>query len=92
MGYLDRAQASVDDILPIILSLESRSAASPEYMAQIQAASHTATHVIPSYSLLSKQSGSAPWSWLRRIIVEELYARARVVFPDRENAQAADVE
>ena len=89
MGYLDRQAPSVTDLLPAIISLESRSSASGERIALIQAASTTATHVIPSYAILSKTSGWAPWSWVRRVMVEEVYARARVVFPDRGNAPAA---
>ena len=88
MGYLDRQAPSVAELLPSIISLESRSSASGERIALIQAASTTATHVIPSYAIFSRPSGWAPWSWVRRVLVEEIYGRARVVFPDRGNVPA----
>ncbi len=90
MGYLDRAGPSVTDLLPTLISLESRSIpSSSERIKAIQEASTTTTHVVPSYAILSKESRWTPWSWVRKIMVEELYGRARVVFPDRGNAPNA---
>ena len=86
MGYLDRSSPSLPDLLPILIGIEARACSSKEYVAVIRAASATATHVVPSYSIVSKPMTWKPWSWLRKVLVEELYGRARVVFPDRVNA------
>jgi hypothetical protein len=45
--------------------------------------------VIPSYTIFSKPS-SGVWGWIRRGLVEEIYGRARVVFPDRNGAPGAE--
>lgn len=89
MGYLDRAPPSASEILPTLIALEARSSSSTTRIALIQAASGTTTHVVPSYWLISRTTRWRAWSWVRRLLVEEVYGRARVVFPDPGNAPDA---
>lgn len=87
VGYLDRLAPSAQDLLPLLLSLETRAAptdaAAQARTRELERVSRTETHVIPSYAIRSAGGGWAVWAWVRRVVVEELYARARVVFPDR---------
>lgn len=41
------------------------------------------THVIPSYTIMAKPVNNRVLSWVRRVLVEDVYARARVIFPDQ---------
>lgn len=47
---------------------------------------------LPNYLLLSKRTGGAPFAFVRRVLIEELYARIRMVFPDETSAQKGDEE
>jgi KUP system potassium uptake protein len=83
VGYLDSKTPSLPALLPYLTSIEARSSASPAPVIDaLTAAAHNATHIIPSYTVISRRSGWVPWVWVRRILIEEIYGRARVIFPD----------
>ncbi|RSH89944.1 hypothetical protein EHS25_001930 [Saitozyma podzolica] len=83
VGYLDSKTPSLPVLLPYLTSIEARSSASPAPVIDaLTAAVHNATHFIPSYTVISRRSGWVPWVWVRRILIEEIYGRARVIFPD----------
>ena len=87
-GYLDHSPPHIPDILPLLIALEGRSSEEPVAAARVRAlqdASRTVTHIVPAYSVVSG-SQTRVWGWVRRILVEEVYARARVMFPERGNA------
>jgi len=86
VGYLDTSRAEIPELVERITSIESRYHASEMELTKriqiIQKASSNSTHVIPSYSLISRP---LPWrvgSWFRKLFVEEIYGRGRVMFPD----------
>jgi KUP system potassium uptake protein len=89
VGYLDRAPPSIPDLLPYLQTLETRSAANLTVARAnrhlLEQAGQNPTHVVPSYAIISR-SPSGVWGWVRRVLVEELYGRARVVFPERNGA------
>ncbi|RSH83686.1 hypothetical protein EHS25_005590 [Saitozyma podzolica] len=83
VGYLDSRTPSLPALLPYLTSIEARGSASPAPVIDaLTAAAHHATHFIPSYTVISRRSGWVPWVWVRRILIEEIYGRARVIFPD----------
>ncbi|GFZ49919.1 hypothetical protein JCM24511_07322 [Saitozyma sp. JCM 24511] len=83
VGYLDSRTPSLPALLPYLTSIEARSSASPAPVIDaLTAAAHNATHFIPSYTVISRRSGWVPWVCVRRILIEEIYGRARVIFPD----------
>ncbi|ORY35332.1 potassium transporter-domain-containing protein [Naematelia encephala] len=84
-GYHDRTPPSIPTFLPSLISLAAQSG-SPSQVETLQAISSDVTHVIPSYEILSAKSRFKPWSWVRKILVEDLYGRARVIFPDWSNS------
>lgn len=92
-GYLDHAVPSILELVPYLQRLLT---GTPERAAQIAqlAEAGLVTHVVPSYSIFSRQVPYRWWDWVRRLLVEDLYGRARVVFPDwssAPNAAVADV-
>ncbi|WVQ71165.1 potassium uptake protein [Cryptococcus sp. DSM 104548] len=87
MGYLDHTPPSTDDLVHLITPLASRSASNASLaltrVSSILKASKVVSHVVPQYVIRSKGGGNVVWSWVRRLLVEEIYARARVMWPDR---------
>nr|ODN93273.1 potassium uptake protein [Cryptococcus depauperatus CBS 7841] len=90
-GYLDRTPPSTDEIVSLLTPLASRSASTASLaitrVQSILKAGETVSHVIPSNAILSKGSNNKFWSWVRRVLVEEVYARARIMWPDRVVAE-----
>ncbi|ODO11951.1 potassium uptake protein [Cryptococcus amylolentus CBS 6273] len=88
MGYLDRTPPSTDDLIHLITPLASRSASNASLaltrVSSILKASKVVSHVVPQHVIRSKGGRrNVVWNWVRRLLVEEVYARARVMWPDR---------
>jgi KUP system potassium uptake protein len=87
-GYLDRASPEVEHLLPLLVQLEARidPTTSSERIKMLEEAAKTVTHILPSYTIVSSKQRWRAVSWIRRILIEEVYARARVMFPERHGA------
>ncbi|WVR04896.1 hypothetical protein IAU60_001908 [Kwoniella sp. DSM 27419] len=93
VGYMDPVSPVVDDLLPILESIVSPvGAVNGTQVRLMYEAAKNVTHFIPSYNIRSRPTSNRFTAWLRRLLLEEVYARARVCFPERVvlQDQAAD--
>ncbi|GHJ84454.1 hypothetical protein NliqN6_0856 [Naganishia liquefaciens] len=83
-GYLDQLSPEVDQILERIFEIEVQYSATKleDRLKAIKEASLTTTHIVPSYNIKSRASANVLVDKMRRVILEELYGRLRVIFPD----------
>jgi hypothetical protein len=75
--------------MPTIEAIEARARPTGSvsaYIDYLKVAAANTTHVLPSYTIMAKPMGNRILDWVRRLLVEEVYARARVVFPDQVQA------
>ncbi|KAJ9120623.1 hypothetical protein QFC22_002552 [Naganishia vaughanmartiniae] len=86
-GYLDMLAPEVDEILDRICEIEIQYSAVnlEERLKMIKQASLTTTHIIPNYNIKSRKIPGFIPNGIRRVLVEELYGRLRVVFPDESH-------
>ncbi|KAG7530995.1 hypothetical protein FFLO_04666 [Filobasidium floriforme] len=87
-GYLDRISPEIEHILGQIQTIEA--IFSPvdveKRLARIAEASKTVTHINSSYRLISRHQNNGIVDWVRRALIEELYDRCRVMFPDESSS------
>jgi hypothetical protein len=80
-GYRDAPFDIVSELLPRITQLERL--ANPEHadarIVEVEDAARNATHIQPNFVLRSMPVPFRPWRWLRRVMIEELYGRLRLV-------------
>ncbi|KAJ9116704.1 hypothetical protein QFC20_000639 [Naganishia adeliensis] len=86
-GYLDSFSPEVEAILDRIYEIEVQysSVDLEERLKVIKQASLTTTHIIPNYNIKSKVVKNPIADRMRRVVVEELYGRLRVIFPDESH-------
>lgn len=85
---MDRDLPDVNAILPEITSIETHlQPSSSTFIAQLHTAAGNVTHILPSYTIIGRSVNNRIWGRIRRVIIEEIYSRARVVFPDQLHAE-----
>nr|AOR51849.1 potassium transporter [Phaffia rhodozyma] len=85
-GYRDQSRTNMADVVPYLIQAERQfdPKISFEKIKEIEQAAANTTQIMPSYVLLSQKTRWASWGYIRKMLVEELYARLRVMFPDQE--------
>ncbi|KAH9996962.1 potassium transporter [Russula compacta] len=90
LGFRDKPTLHVDEIVTKINELETRRApaGAGQIMNQLVDYSRRPTHVVPHYAVRSKglEMGRITpiMNYLRRVLVEEIYGRLSIMFPDSE--------
>ncbi|KAI0074569.1 hypothetical protein K474DRAFT_1524322 [Panus rudis PR-1116 ss-1] len=90
-GFRDDFNVEIDHVVDRICNLEMRSDSSEasSRLAEIQQAARNFTHIVPHYVVSSKkrQNGrsSAIRNWARELLIEEVYRRIAIMFPETSN-------
>ncbi|ESK88352.1 hypothetical protein Moror_14785 [Moniliophthora roreri MCA 2997] len=96
IGFRDSFDVKVDDLLPAIFAFERD--LDPEFghtaIEKIKAVSGSFTHIVPHYYLKSKDvwgpsRGGFVLNWIRRYLIEDVYRRLTVMFPETINWRTA---
>ncbi|TFY59675.1 hypothetical protein EVG20_g7693 [Dentipellis fragilis] len=98
LGFRDDFDVQVPEIIKHICDLETRTnpEGAPELIRQLNLLASTSTHVVPHYQLISRRL-EAGWfspvvNWVRRVLIEDVYGRLRVMFPETVNWLASAEE
>ncbi|KAG7095371.1 hypothetical protein E1B28_006129 [Marasmius oreades] len=96
LGFRDPFDVKVDNLLPALYSFEREH--DPEYgdvaIERLKAVSGSLTHIVPQYNLKSRDvfapsRGGFVLNWIRRYLIEDVYQRLSVMFPDTINWRTA---
>ncbi|KAL7409758.1 potassium transporter [Mrakia frigida] len=84
LGFRDQLPNFVRDLLPRIIAMEAASnpVTAERHVKEIIEAGKNTTHILPNYVLESRLRGNEPWPVVRRWMIEQVYDRIRVMFPD----------
>jgi len=90
LGYREDFEVKINEVVAKICSLETRvdPRESSETINEIRRAALQTTHIIPHYHVMSKKElreGGilhAPSNWIRRFLVESIYRRLVISFPE----------
>ncbi|PAV24186.1 potassium transporter [Pyrrhoderma noxium] len=91
LGFRDEFEVKVDEVIQNICLLERQidPQGSERIIAEIHSAAKTSTHIVPHYHVTSKRSYSGKLgktlTWLRMMLIEEVYRRIAIMFPETEN-------
>ncbi|KII86101.1 hypothetical protein PLICRDRAFT_44566 [Plicaturopsis crispa FD-325 SS-3] len=91
LGFRDKFDVKIEEIIKHICTLEIQ--ADPHHSSrtvdEIKRVSATATHLVPHYHVVSKPvhfgRASAVVNYIRTFLVEELYHRLAIMFPETAN-------
>ncbi|KAF9269675.1 potassium transporter [Marasmius fiardii PR-910] len=96
LGFRDPFDVKVDNLLPALYSFEREH--DPEYgdvaIERLKSVSGSLTHIVPQYNLKSRDvfgpsRGGFLLNWIRRYLIEDVYQRLSVMFPDTINWRTA---
>ncbi|KAI0072602.1 potassium transporter [Panus rudis PR-1116 ss-1] len=93
LGFRDDFNVEASILATSISLREMRSASSEasSRLAEIQQAARNFTHIVPHYVVSSRerQDGrlSAIWDWARKLLIDEVYMRIAIMFPETSNWQ-----
>ncbi|KAJ8082836.1 hypothetical protein PM082_008693 [Marasmius tenuissimus] len=96
IGFRDPFDVKVDNLLPALYTFEREH--DPEYgsvaIERLKSVSGSFTHIVPQYNLKSKDvygpsRGGFVLNWIRRYLIEDVYQRLAVMFPDTINWRTA---
>jgi len=91
IGFRDKFDVKVDDLIARICSLEIRAnpRESSETINEIKRAAEITTHIVPHYHVVSKPLAVSRFSvavnWARVFLIEEIYRRLVTMFPETAN-------
>ncbi|KAF8321383.1 potassium transporter [Cantharellus anzutake] len=93
LGFRDDFNPSTEQILKLIYATEARLATTQarQVIGEVQLAATRTVHIIPHYRIASKDPkielkwASIVLSWLKRFLIESLYARLSTMFPETAN-------
>ncbi|EKM57720.1 uncharacterized protein PHACADRAFT_251527 [Phanerochaete carnosa HHB-10118-sp] len=90
LGYRETFSVKVDNFIDTICALEAREdpVNSAATIAEVQAAAKRVTHIAPHYVVSSRSLGSSRFmravSWIRKVLIEDIYRRLATMFPDTD--------
>jgi len=89
IGFREDFEVKIDEIITKICSLESSGdGMSSETADEIRKVALQTTHIVPHYHVMSKvdlHKGGlihVPFNWIRRFLVESIYRRLIISFPE----------
>ncbi|CAK5270446.1 unnamed protein product [Mycena citricolor] len=86
------SDALIEQICTLELQLDPKDGAAK--VAQIRAVSRSTTHIAPHYHVVSRHVDagvlSFPINWLRKYLIEDIYRRLAVMFPESGNWRSAE--
>ncbi|KAI0264210.1 potassium transporter [Gloeopeniophorella convolvens] len=88
LGFRDRPSLHMDELIARIGELEARAdpARAARIVAQLETLARRHTHVVPHYEVRSKQVELGRLSpianYLRRVLIEDVYRRLSIMFPE----------
>ncbi|KAI0061789.1 potassium transporter [Artomyces pyxidatus] len=91
LGFREEFEMQVDEIVKRISALEARinPNGAPALIKQLNAVASTSTHVVPHYDISSKGVNAGKLSpvvnWIRAFLLEDIYRRLTVMFPETVN-------
>ncbi|VDB98094.1 unnamed protein product [Peniophora sp. CBMAI 1063] len=92
LGYRDEFGVEISEIAGKIKELEARlnpGGVTGELGPQLSALAASHTHIVPHYEILSRPLGhskvAAVGNYIRAFLIEDVYARLRIMFPETMN-------
>ncbi|KAI0060612.1 potassium transporter [Artomyces pyxidatus] len=91
LGFRDEFEMQMDEIVKRLSALEARlnPTDAAELIKQLEAVASTSTHVVPHYDVQSRKLDVGRLSpivnWIRAFLIEDLYRRLCVMFPETVN-------
>ncbi|KAI0032636.1 potassium transporter [Vararia minispora EC-137] len=91
LGYREEFAVEIDELVKRIDAVEAQvdPAHARNIIPQLHDLARSHTHVVPYYEILAKEGGAgkirAVVNYIRKLLIEDIYRRLRIMFPDTVN-------